>query len=69
MKTETVYTLHMNFPYEFGRIAGVFLTKDAAIAHALTLGEHCKYSIEAWLPSDDASEQRGDEVWSMNEAA
>lgn len=62
-----IYVVHRNIPYEFGLVAGVFLTKDIAIAFALTLD--CKseeISVSRWTPADDPGSQGEVEVWAMN---
>lgn len=60
-----IYTLHKNVPYEFGAVVGLFATKDAAIAHAMTLDTSDELTVERWTPSDDPEQWGGREVWGM----
>lgn len=58
-----VYIVHENIPYEFGRVRGVFLSQEAAIAFAETLTDADELTVSRWIASDDASGQKKEDVW------
>lgn len=58
-----VYIVHENVPYEFGRVRGVFLAEDAAIAHAESLTDAEELTVSRWTVSDGAPPQEEVEVW------
>jgi len=59
-----VYVLHENVPYEFGRVIGVFSSREAAIAHARSLEEAEDLTVTSWLAADVLESMDEREEWS-----
>lgn len=43
-----VYVVLQNFPYEFGRVAGVFGSEADAICHACRLEDQTEVEVQKW---------------------
>lgn len=59
----SVYVVHEQIPYEFGRVRGVFATENDAIAYAETLIYAEELTVSRWTVCLGQQLEEGVEVW------